>query len=194
MRKEMDDLARRLNVFQNDMRKVKDDVRDVKDDARDVKDDVRDVKDDVRDVKDEVKLTQEKMACITKEVTERSEWFTGKQKIFVCGGNDGKTNFNSVESYSWPENSWTLEPAMKETRSAPSAFAHGREIYVSGGSNGTNFTDSIETLNVGWLPVKYRREFHMTKLILKALYMADWPSYLPLEVYKPGRSLRSSSE
>ena len=24
--------------------------------------------------------------------------------------------------------------------------------------------------------------------------MADWPSYLPLEVYKPGRSLRSSSE
>jgi hypothetical protein len=34
----------------------------------------------------------------------------------------------------------------------------------------------------------------MTKLIFKALYMADWPSYLPLEVYKPGRSLRSSSE
>jgi hypothetical protein len=34
----------------------------------------------------------------------------------------------------------------------------------------------------------------MTKLIFKALYMADWPSYLPLEVYKPGRSLRSSRE
>jgi hypothetical protein len=120
MRKEMDDLARRLNVVQND----------------------------VREVKDEVKLTQEEMACITKEATERSEWFTGKQKIFVCGGNDGKTRLTSVESYSWPENSWTLEPAMKKVRSGSSAFVHGREIYVSGGWNGTKIFDSIETLNV----------------------------------------------
>jgi hypothetical protein len=128
MRKEMDDLARRLNIVQND---------------------VRGVQNDVREVKDEVKLTQEEMACITKEATERSEWFTGKQKIFVCGGCDGgKTRLNSVESYSWPENSWTLEPAMKEARSAPSAFLRGREIYVSGGWNGTKVTDSIESLNV----------------------------------------------
>ena len=123
MRKEMDDLARRLNVVQNDVREVKDEVK-------------------------QVKLTQEEMACITKEATERSEWFTGKQKIFVCGGHDGKTRLNSVESYSWPENSWTLEPAMKEARSASSAFVHGREIYVSGGLNVTKATDSIEILNV----------------------------------------------
>jgi uncharacterized protein YoxC len=151
MRKEMDDLARRLNIVQNDVRGVQNDVRDVNDNVSEVKNDVREVKDDMREVKDEVKqvkLTQEEMVCITKEATERSEWFTGKQKIFVCGGNDGKTNFNSVESYSWPENSWTMETAMKETRSAPSAFAHGREIYVSGGSNETNTTDTIETLNV----------------------------------------------
>jgi hypothetical protein len=144
MRKEMDDLARRLNIVQNDVRGVQNDVRDVIDNVSEVKNDVREVKDEVK----QVKLTQEEMACITKEATERSEWFTGKQKIFVCGGNDGKTNFNSVESYSWPENSWTMETAMKETRSAPSAFAHGREIYVSGGSNGSKVTDSIETLNV----------------------------------------------
>jgi hypothetical protein len=134
MRKEMDDLARKLNVFQNDMREVKDDVREVKD--------------DVRDVKDEVKLTQEEMACITKEATERCDLFTGRQKIFVCGGTDGKTRFKSVESYSWPENSWTLEPAMNKARSAPSAFVHGREIHVSGGWNGTKATGSIESLNV----------------------------------------------
>ena len=129
MRKEMDDLARRLNVVQNDMREVKDDVREVKDEVK------------------QVKLTQEEMACITKEATERSEWFTGKQKIFVCGGRN-ETRLNSVESYSWPENSWTLEPAMTQVRSVPSAFFHGREIYVSGGWNGTKATDSIETLNV----------------------------------------------
>ena len=120
MRKEIDELTRRLNVVQNDM----------------------------RDVKDEVKLTQAEMASITNEATERSEWFTGKQRIFVCGGYDGKTRLNSVESYSWPDNSWTLEPAMKEKRSGASAFVHDREIYVSGGWNGAKTTNSIESLNV----------------------------------------------
>ncbi|CAB4039530.1 E3 ubiquitin- ligase PDZRN3-like [Paramuricea clavata] len=123
MRKEMDDLARRLNVVQNNVRKVNDEIK-------------------------QVKLTQEEMEYITKEATERSDWFTGKQKIFVCGGTDGKTRLNSIESYSWPENSWTLEPAMKKVRAAPSAFVHGREIYVSGGRNETKATDSTETLNV----------------------------------------------
>ena len=146
MRKEMDDLERRLNVVQNNVREVKDDVREVKDDVREVKEKV-----------EQVELTQEEMACITKEATERSEWFTGKQKIFVCGGQNGEisTRLNSVESYSWPENSWTLEPAMKEVRSGHSAFVHGREIYVSGGWNGTNDTDSIETLNVDEKPLKW---------------------------------------
>jgi hypothetical protein len=109
---------------------------------------MRDVQNDVREVKDEVKLTQEEMASITKETTERSEWFTGKQKIFVGGGSDGgKTRLNSVESYSWPENSWKLEPRMKVVRSSASAFVHGGEIYVSGGWNGKKNTGSIESLN-----------------------------------------------
>jgi N-acetylneuraminic acid mutarotase len=95
----------------------------------------------------EVKLTQEEMVYLTKEAIARCDLFTGRQKIFVCGGRD-ETRFDSVESYSWPENSWTLEPAMKRVRSGSSAFFHGREIYVSGGWNGTNHTDSIESLNV----------------------------------------------
>jgi hypothetical protein len=130
MRKEMDDLARRLNIVQDDVRGVQNDVREVKDEVK------------------QVKLTQEEMEYITNEATERSDWFTGKQKIFVCGGNDGRTRLTSVESYSWPENSWTLEPAMKQVRSSHSSFIHGREIYVSGGWNGTKATDTIETLNV----------------------------------------------
>jgi N-acetylneuraminic acid mutarotase len=123
MRKEMDDLARRLNVVQNDVNEVKEKV-------------------------EQVELTQEEMAYLTKEATERYNLVTGKQKILVCGGQDAKTVLNSVESYNWPENSWTLEPAMKEARAAPSAFVHGREIYVSGGWNGTKSTDTIESLNV----------------------------------------------
>ena len=137
MRKEMDDLARRLNVVQNDMREVKDEVSDVQNDVTEVKEKV-----------ERVELTQSEMACITKETIERYDLFTGRQKIFVCGGNDGKRRLNSVESYSWPENSWTLEAAMKEKRSVPSAFVSGREIYVSGGWDGTKHTDTIESLNV----------------------------------------------
>ena len=130
MRKEMDDLARRLNVVQNDMSDVQNDVREVKKKV------------------EQVELTQGEMACITKEATERYDLFTGRQKIFVCGGYDGQTRLNSVESYSWPENSWRLESAMKEVRSAASAFVHGREIHVSGGWDGTENTDTIESLNV----------------------------------------------
>ena len=133
MRKEIDDLAKRFDVFQNDM----------------------------GEVKHKVKLTQEEMACITKEATERSEWFTGRHKIFVCGGRDGKTTLNSVESYSWPDNSWTLEPAMNEKRSASSAFVHDREIYVSGGSTGIKCTDSIKSLNVDEENLEWKPQFKM---------------------------------
>ena len=133
MRKEMDDLARRLDVVQND----------------------------IGEVKHEVKLTKEEMACITKEATERSEWFTGCQKIFVCGGRNGKTKLNSAESYSWPDNSWTLEPAMNENRSTHSAFVNDREIYVSGGKTGTNYTDNIESLNVDEENLGWKTQFKM---------------------------------
>ena len=135
MRKEMDDLARRLDVVQNDL----------------------------GEVKHKVKLTQEEMACITKEATERSEWFTGRQKIFVLGGYDANTRLNSVESYSWPDNSWTLEAAMNEKRSGHSAFVHDREIYVSGGWVGftPNGNDSIESLNVDEESLEWKPQFKM---------------------------------
>ena len=141
MRKEMDDLARRLDVVQNDMGEVKHEVGEVK---------------------HEVKLTQVEMAYLTREATERCDLFTGRQKIFVCGGFDGKTVLNSVESYSWTFNCWTLEPAMNENRLVPSAFVHGREIYVSGGWTGTKFTDSIESLNVDEENLEWKPQFKMS--------------------------------
>ena len=134
MLKEIDDLGRRLDVVQNDM----------------------------GEVKREVKLTKEEMTSIAREATARCDLLTGRQKIFVCGGNDNKTNFNSVESYSWPDNSWTLEPAMNEKRSRSSAFAHDREIYVSGGWTGTKSTDSIESLNVDEKNLEWKPQFKMS--------------------------------
>jgi N-acetylneuraminic acid mutarotase len=122
---------------------------------------------DVKEKVEHVELTQEEMAYLTKEATERYDLFTGRRKIFVSGGYDGKTVINSVESYSWLKNSWTLEPAMKEAQEGSSAFVHGREIYVSGGIIGTKVTDTIESFNVDkrhleWIksPVKMPLKCH----------------------------------
>ena len=144
MRKEMDDLARRLDVVQNDMGEVKHEVGEVK-----------------HEVMKQVKLTQDEMAYLTREATERCDLFTGRRKIFVCGGWDVKTGLNSAESYSWADNTWTLEPAMNEKRSVLSAFVHGREIYVSGGRTGANYTDSIESLNVDEENLEWKPQFKM---------------------------------
>lgn len=130
MRKEMDDLGRRLSIVLSNVREIQNDVLVVKDEV------------------EHVKLSQEEMAYLTKEATERYNLFTGRQKIFVCGGFDGKTLLNSVESYSWPDNSWTLEKAMNEKRGGSSSFVHNREVHVGGGWNGTCFLSSVECLNV----------------------------------------------
>ena len=153
MQKQIDDLARRLNVVQNDM----------------------------REVKHKVKLTEDEMAYLTREATEkareatekareateRCDLFTGRQKIFVCGGHHGPTLLNSAESYSWPDNSWTLEPAMNEKRSGHSAFVHDREIYVGGGWTGTKYTDSIDNLNVDEESLKWKPQSPQFKMPIK---------------------------
>ena len=150
IRKELDNVVKRLDVFQNDMGEVKHEVGEVKHEVGEVKHEVK-----------QVKLTQVEMAYLTREATERCDLFTGRRKIFVCGGRDGCIIHNSVESYSWADNTWTLEPAMNEKRSVPSAFVHNREIYVSGGWTGTKPTDSIESLNVDEENLKWKSQFKM---------------------------------
>jgi hypothetical protein len=151
MRKEMDDLVK-------DTREVKDEVKQMKltqeEFIQNLMDQVarqNDVVDDLcrrnEEMRREMNNVKAETECLTKESNEKSEWFAGRSKIFVCGGQNEYT-LNSVESYSWPENSWTVEPAMKRERSAASAFVHERQIYVSGGWTGTEYTDSIESLNV----------------------------------------------
>ena len=70
-----------------------------------------------------------------------------------------------------------------------------QRVQLAAASFVVNHYASIsDVLKLGWLPVKYRKDFHITKLIFKALYRDDWLWYLPLEIYKPGRYLRSSNE
>jgi hypothetical protein len=150
MRKEMDVVQTDVKGVQKDTREVKDEVKQVKltqeEFIRNLMVQVARQNDVVDDLYHTMNNMKAEMECLTKESNEKSEWFTGRSKIFVCGGQN-KYTLNSVESYSWPENSWTLKPAMKEARTSPSAFVHERQIYVSGGWTGTDGTDNIESLN-----------------------------------------------
>ena len=53
---------------------------------------------------------------------------------------------------------------------------------------GKYVNDISVILKLGWLPVKERRDWH-----LKAMYSPLWPSYLPIDIVKNTRNLRSSA-
>jgi hypothetical protein len=55
------------------------------------------------------------------------------------------------------------------------------------------YASMSDILSLGWLPVVERRDFHLAKLVFKAIHSSDWPSYLKLDEYEPSRPLRSSS-
>ena len=50
-----------------------------------------------------------------------------------------------------------------------------------------------DIVKLGWLPVKERRDFHLLKLVHKALHSYSWPTYLELTRVNGMRTLRSSS-
>ena len=155
IKKEVDQLVK-------DMKEVKDDVKQIKlnqdEFLRNLMAQFDRQNDVVNDLCSRMNNVEYKMEATTSAKIEADRWdlFTSRQKIFVLGGRDKKYSLNSVESYSWSENSWTKESSMNTKRSAPSAFVHDRQIYVSGGWTGTDFTDSIESLSVdgdhnGWV-------------------------------------------
>ena len=149
IKKEVDEISRKM---EKNTKEVKDEVKQMKlnqdEFLRNLMAQVDRQNDVVNDLCRKVNNLDYKMEGIPKEETERWDLFTGRQKIFVVAGKDDKYRLNSVESYSWSENSWTAEPSMNEVRSGLSAFVHDQQIYVSGGWTGTECFDSIESLNV----------------------------------------------
>ncbi|XP_046840026.1 kelch-like ECH-associated protein 1 [Xenia sp. Carnegie-2017] len=124
LRKEIDELTKRLEMFQ----KSQDDR--------------------VKHVEEQVRLSRNEMTFLTTETRQRCNFLTGKLKIFVFGGCDDEDALNSVESFNWDVNCWQQEPEMKGERFAAAAFAHGRELFVSGGLNDEKCIANMESLNV----------------------------------------------
>ncbi|XP_046840076.1 kelch-like protein 18 [Xenia sp. Carnegie-2017] len=127
MRQEIDELTKKLNMIQNQLNITKDHV----------------INNEMQ-----VKLTRNEMVFLAVETSKRCNFLTGKTKIFVCGGFDGESNLDTVESFNWDLNCWQQEPKMKGKRFAGAAFVHGRDIFVSGGWNGERFLANMESLNV----------------------------------------------
>lgn len=50
-----------------------------------------------------------------------------------------------------------------------------------------------DNITLNWLPVKENIEYNVVKYVHQALNDDLWPSYLAIEVKKPGRNLRSTS-
>ena len=49
-----------------------------------------------------------------------------------------------------------------------------------------------DVLNIGWLPIRERRDFHILKLVYKALFSSIWPWYVALAKGEHTRTLCSS--
>ena len=51
-----------------------------------------------------------------------------------------------------------------------------------------------DVLQLGWLPTLERTQLNLLKNTHRAIYnKTSWPEYLTLDVYNPGRTLRSNS-
>jgi hypothetical protein len=88
-------------------------------------------------------------------------------------------DYNDIVSNPIPQ---YLVKRLQRAQCAAPGFVVGR--YVT----------KLDVLKLRWLPIKERRDFHLAQATFKALYFDQWPSYLKLELYTPGRTLRSSSE
>ena len=88
-------------------------------------------------------------------------------------------NFNCDSVFS-PLPQYLLK-RLQKIEFAAASFVYGR--YVNGIG---------DILKLNWLPVHERRDFNLLKLIFKALYFKQWPTYLNLQRVSIRRQLRSS--
>ncbi|KAF7485466.1 kelch protein 18 [Marmota monax] len=68
-------------------------------------------------------------------------------QIYVCGGYDGNSSLNSVETYSPETDKWTVVTSMSSNRSAAGVTIFEGRIYVSGGHDGLQIFNSVEHYN-----------------------------------------------
>ena len=71
---------------------------------------------------------------------------------------------------------------LQKDQNATAGFATGKFAKVN------------DVITLGWLPIKERIEFSLGKLAYNALKNDKWPGYLPLQIKKATRVLRSNTD
>nr|XP_013804022.1 PREDICTED: kelch-like protein 18 [Apteryx mantelli mantelli] len=85
-------------------------------------------------------------------------------QIYVCGGYDGNSSLNSVESYSPEANKWTVVTPMSSNRSAAGVTVFEGRIYVSGGHDGLQIFNSVSVRDVASGSQKPRAEINLLQV------------------------------
>ena len=90
-----------------------------------------------------------KVTQMMTEVKQLKQMIPGQQlirkSIIIAGGHNGKAHINSVEIFSWENKTWTLLNPMSTCRSRASAVTYQGEVIISGGNDGDESTDTMET-------------------------------------------------
>ena len=97
-------------------------------------------------------MQTEMMTKVTQIMTEMKQLkemspgqHLGRKNIIIAGGWDEKANINSVEIFSWSQKTWTLIKPMSTALTYASAVTYKGEVLISGGYDGKEYTDTIET-------------------------------------------------
>ena len=90
-----------------------------------------------------------------------------------------KLDYNITVTYPVPE---YLIKRLQRVQLAAGGFVYNRFVELS------------DIVRLGWLPIKERQDFLLSKLAFKALHSPHWPQHLKLEYYIPTRTLRSASQ
>jgi len=64
-------------------------------------------------------------------------------KVYICGGFDGTSSLNSVETYDPETDEWTMISSMEKHRSASGVVMLNSQIYAIGGHDGLSIFDSV---------------------------------------------------
>ena len=99
---------------------------------------------EARQVMAEIKYIKQMMQC--QQLTRGNT---------IIAGGDLNGSINSVEILTWPQKIWTLQNPMLTCRNNASAVVYQGNVYITGGYDQDNSTDTMEIGACGELPLQW---------------------------------------
>ena len=153
LKKEIDEVKTNLNEMKTE---VKDQFGMIR---RQMQRSQEEMIEEVRQMKIEMNEAKEELKYVKKIIEgPPHSHINTKEDIVVAGGHDGRSQLNSVESFSWSKATWEPLQSMKQRRTGASSFVYQQQMFVAGGSSsGSGFRslDNLERLNIDKKPAEW---------------------------------------